>query len=120
MPRQEIDLRDRLALTERSGCVRIPVHVRPRSSRAAITGIREGALDVGLTSPPADGAANAELVKLIARALGVKQSAVVIAIGASSRSKVLEVSGMSGEDVRERLVASFGRRTPSTPPGPPR
>ena len=46
---------DNLAITERSFGSRISIHVRPRSSRSAILGVREGVLEVSLTSPPADG-----------------------------------------------------------------
>ncbi len=92
-----------LALTERAGGVRFSVHVRPRSSRSAILGVREGALEVALTAPPADGAANSELCKLLARALEVRRGDVSIVVGASSRGKVVAVNGMTPEDARARL-----------------
>ena len=91
---------ERLAVNARAGGVRVSVHVRPKSSRSAILGVREGDLDVALTSAPVDGAANAELQKLIARALEVTQRDVAIVAGSSSRSKVLEVNGISVEEAR--------------------
>ncbi|WP_437674927.1 DUF167 domain-containing protein [Sorangium sp. So ce131] len=94
----------RLAITERAEGVRISVQVRPRSSRSAILGVREGALDVALTSPPVDGAANAELVQLLARALDVRRSDVEIALGASGRSKVVAVRGLKETETRRRLA----------------
>lgn len=92
-----------LGLTERSGAVRFSVHVRPRSSRSTILGVREGALDVALTSPPADGAANSELLALLAKALDVRRGSVSIVVGASSRGKLVQVSGLSQDLARERL-----------------
>jgi uncharacterized protein len=92
-----------LALTERAGGVRFSVHARPRSSRSAILGVREGALEVALTAPPADGAANAELVKLLARALEVRRGDVTIVVGVSSRDKVIEVNGLSSTGARALL-----------------
>ena len=97
---------DRLAVNARAGGVRVSVHVRPKSSRSAILGVREGDLDVALTAAPVDGAANAELQKLIARALEVTQRDVAIVAGSSSRSKVLEVNGISVEEARARLSAA--------------
>lgn len=94
---------ERLALTERGGAVRVSVHARPRSSRSAILGVREAALDVALTAPPADGEANAELVKLLARALEVPKSAVRVIVGASGRSKIVEVAGLDAARARLRL-----------------
>jgi uncharacterized protein len=90
-------------MSERTGGVRFSVHVRPRASRSAILGVREGALEVALTAPPADGAANSELVKLLARALEVRGGDVSIVVGASSRSKVIQVNGVRLADARARL-----------------
>jgi uncharacterized protein len=94
---------DGLNLSERSGAVRFSVHVRPRSSRSTILGVREGALDVALTSPPSDGAANSELLGLLARALDVRRASVSIVVGASGRDKLIEVNGISPDDARARL-----------------
>ncbi|KYF57092.1 hypothetical protein BE08_28385 [Sorangium cellulosum] len=96
----------RLAINERDDGVRISVQVRPRSSRSAIVGVREGALDVALAAPPVDGAANAELVKLLARALDVRQSDVQIALGTGGRSKVVAVRGLKVTEARERLAGA--------------
>jgi len=93
----------KLKLSERAGGVRLDVHVRPRSSRAAILGIREGALDVALTSPPADGAANSELIRLLAKALAVRAGDVAIVVGPSSRTKVIAVNGIGGIEALARL-----------------
>ena len=92
-----------LTLTERSGAVRFSVHVRPRSSRLAILGVREGTLEVALTAPPADGAANSELLGLIAKALDVRRGSVSIVAGASSRGKLVEVNGLDPDEARLRF-----------------
>ncbi len=94
---------ERLAITERSFGSRLSVHVRPRSSRSAILGVREGALDVALTAPPAEGAANTELLQILAKALDVRRGDLSIAVGMSSRNKVIDVNGVRPEDARERL-----------------
>jgi uncharacterized protein (TIGR00251 family) len=94
---------DGLTLNERSGGVRFSVHVRPRSSRSAILGVRVGELEVALTSPPADGAANSELVGLLAKALDVRRANVAIVVGTSSRDKVIEVNGLGPDEARLRL-----------------
>lgn len=86
---------DRLEITERAGAVRFSVHVRPRSSRSTIVGVREGSLDVALTAPPAEGAANDELRKLLARVLEVSRRDVNIIVGVASRSKLIEVNGIT-------------------------
>jgi uncharacterized protein len=94
----------RLGLTERRGGVRVPVRVRPRSSRSAILGVREGSLDVALTAPPVDGEANGELLRLLAKALGVRQADLSVAVGASGRSKLVDVNGVGAADARAMLA----------------
>lgn len=103
-PDSLVDEWDRLEMTDRAGAVRFSVHVRPRSSRSAIIGVREGALDVALTSPPAEGAANEELRKLLSRALEVTKRDVNIIVGVASRSKLIEINGVTPDIARELLA----------------
>lgn len=79
--------------------VRITVRVVPRSSRSQVDGVRDGALRVRLAAPPVDGAANEELVRTLAEAVGVRRSAVHIHRGASGRTKVVEISGVTPDHV---------------------
>ena len=67
------------------------VRVTPRASANAVAGERDGTLLVRVTAPPAEGAANAALVKLLAKALGVAPSTVRIEAGASARTKRVSV-----------------------------
>ena len=55
------------------------------------------------TAPPTDGRANAALVKLLAKALGVAPSAVSLAAGAASKVKTFKVDGLDESEVRARL-----------------
>ena len=61
------------------------------------------ALRVRVNAPPVENAANEAVVKVLAKALGIAKSAVVIVGGARSRSKVVEVSGLRAAEVRRRL-----------------
>ena len=69
------------------------VRVVPRSSRSEIVGLHDGALKVKLNAPPVDGAANDELVKLLAKEFKVAAGAVEIVRGHASRSKRIRVRG---------------------------
>jgi uncharacterized protein len=89
-----------LVVHEESGVVRFAVRVSPRASREAFAGVHDGALKVSLTAPPVEGAANAALVALFAKALGVPKRAVRIVAGESSRTKRVEVEGVSADRVR--------------------
>jgi uncharacterized protein len=83
--------------------VRIAVRVVPRAGRSGIAGTREGALLVRLNAAPVEGAANAELVEVIATALGVPKQAVSIVAGETSRRKTIHVSGVSVDEARSKL-----------------
>ena len=81
----------------------IVVRVIPRSSRSEIVGEHDGTVKVRLTSPPVDGAANAELIKLFAKKLGVAKSSIAITSGETARTKQLRVDGVSAEQLKSVL-----------------
>ena len=82
---------------------KLTVRVVPRSSRSEIVGEHDGALKIKLTSPPVDGAANAELIALIAKKLGVPRSDVEITSGESSKTKQLRITGVTASQMRSLL-----------------
>ena len=83
--------------------VRFKVRVQPRASRAGVVGIHGDAIKVSVAAPPVDGKANEALEALLAGALGVARRAVCVVTGARGREKIVEVTGVTVEDVR-RLV----------------
>lgn len=80
---------------EKDGYVTFKVRVVPRASRSEIVGEHDGALRVRIAAPPVDGAANEELVRLLARKLGVSRSAIRITGGQTSKLKLISVTGVS-------------------------
>jgi uncharacterized protein (TIGR00251 family) len=80
------------------------VRVQPRASNSEITGYRDGVLRVRLKSPPVDGRANEELCRLLARRLRLGRGRVEVVQGARSREKVLRVSGIAPEALRQALA----------------
>ena len=87
----------------------IRVRVQPRASRDEIVGWREpGVLAVRVTAPPVEGDANRAVEHLLARALGVRPSAVTVIRGQRSRDKLVRVESVSSEDIEK--VAQGVRR----------
>ena len=82
------------------------MHVQPRAGRSEIVGEHGGSLKVRLTAPPVDGAANAQLIDLLAGRLGVPRRQVAIEWGEASRRKAVLVHGLRPEDVVARLGLS--------------
>jgi uncharacterized protein YggU (UPF0235/DUF167 family) len=62
-------------------------------------------LKLRVAAAAADGAANAAVTSLVARALGLPRTAVTIAAGLTARVKRLEIEGAGPED----LARAFGR-----------
>jgi uncharacterized protein len=83
--------------------VTFAVKVHPRAKQNAITGSVGDVLKLTLTAPPVDGKANDACIEFFAKLLKVPRSSVTIAAGLTSRNKVIRVSGVTGEQVRERL-----------------
>lgn len=81
----------------------ICVRVIPRAGRSEIAGVREGALVVRLNAPPVDGAANDELIEVLADALSVPRRDVSITSGTSSKRKRVRVSGITVDRAASRL-----------------
>jgi uncharacterized protein (TIGR00251 family) len=84
---------------------RLAVKAIPNARGDAVVGWLGAALKVKVRAPALDGRANEALCGFVARALGVPSAAVAVAQGAKSRLKVLEIRGLSLEDVRARLGA---------------
>lgn len=86
------------------------MRVTPRGGRDAVDGWTADAdgrplLKVRVSAAASDGAANAAVIALIARALGLPKSAVRIAAGETARVKRLEISGAEDEGLRRAFGA---------------
>lgn len=90
--------------------LRLAVRVTPRGGRDAVEGWTTDAggrplLKVRVSAPPADGAANAAVLKVLAAALGLPRSSLSLAAGASARVKQVEVRGLDPGGLAARLGA---------------
>ena len=79
----------------RDGRLVFRVQVAPRSSRSEIVGEHNGSLRVRLAAPPVDGAANKELIHVLAKTFKVSRNAVTIVSGHSGRLKQVSIEGVS-------------------------
>jgi uncharacterized protein (TIGR00251 family) len=83
--------------------VELRVRVGPGASSAGVGGLHGGALRVRVTARPIEGAANRELLRVLAALLDVRPSALSLESGTHGRDKRVRVAGMSAEAVRSRL-----------------
>ena len=80
------------------------VRVQPRARKNAITGVVGDAIKLALTAPPVEGRANEAVIRFFADLFEIPRSSVTIASGATSRTKVLRIAGVSKEKIQERLT----------------
>jgi len=90
-------------ITEINGSVSFKVCVVLRSSKSEIVGEHDRALKVKLAAPPVDGAANSELVRILAKHFGVPRADIRIIGGATSKNKRIKIDNLSQSEVESSL-----------------
>lgn len=85
------------------GTVSFVVRVQPRASRDAIAGTMDGALKIRLCAPPVENRANEALIEFLSSVLKTSKSAVRIRSGEQSRSKRVEIFGVTRQQIEGLL-----------------
>ena len=80
-----------IRFTEKDDALIFTVKVVPRASKSEIAGEYDGALKMRIALPPVDGAANAELIKFLAKIFDVTKREVEIISGETSKTKQVKV-----------------------------
>ena len=82
------------------------VRIVPRASRSEIAGEQSGALRVRIAAAPVEGegAANQELIKLLAKSFKLPQKAVEIVSGAASKNKIVRIQGADATKLRQLVT----------------
>lgn len=86
----------------------ILLHVQPNARRTEVAGRHGDAIKIRVAAPPADGAANEELIRFLADRLKVPKSAVTILRGAGSRHKRVQIRGLDPGVALARLELAAG------------
>ena len=92
------------------GAVCLAIRLQPRASKNAIDAPLGSELKIKVTAPPVDSAANEALIRLLAEALHCPRGSIQLVRGQTARHKVVQVQGMSPEDVLARLLSSAQER----------
>jgi uncharacterized protein (TIGR00251 family) len=90
-------------IREVEGGVELTLYLQPRASRTEVVGAHGDALKLRIAAPPVDGEANDELIRFLAKALGVTKAQVTIASGATGRKKRVRVEGVEVGAARAAL-----------------
>jgi uncharacterized protein (TIGR00251 family) len=84
--------------------VDLEIRVMPRAGRSGFGGWREGVLIVKLAAAPVDGAANDELIALLAKTLHVPKRDITILSGERSRNKRVRIAGIEQAQALAKLI----------------
>src|SRR5712664_365233 len=93
-----------LQTDERDDAVVFSVRVQPRASKDEISGEMAGALKVRLRAAAVEDRANEALVEFLAQLLKTPKSAVRILSGERSRTKRIEIRGVTQQQILALLV----------------
>jgi uncharacterized protein len=85
------------------GSVSFAVRVQPRASKNGVAGVMDGALKIRLQAPAVEDRANQALCGFLAELLKRPKSAVRLLSGERSRSKRVEIFGVTRQEI-EALV----------------
>jgi len=92
-----------MEVQERDGAAIFSVRVQPRASKDEIAGEMGGALKVRLRAPAVENRANDALIEYLAQLLKTPRSAVRILSGDRSRTKRIEIRGVTRQQLETLL-----------------
>lgn len=86
----------------------VKIRALPGAKKSEIVGEQNGRLKVRLSAPPVEGKANKELLRLLAKQLGLKKSQVRLHTGDRSRDKIILLVDVTVAEAGEKLRVPRG------------
>ena len=80
------------------------VHVVPNARTDSVVGEHGCAVKIKLRARAAEGKANAALIRFLADRMKLPRHVIVLQRGQKSRDKLIQVDGLSQQDMRRRLL----------------
>ena len=78
-------------LSQTSRGILLDIRATPKASRNTVVGLRDGILLVKVTAPPDKGKANAAIISLLSKTIGIPKSALELVSGETDRHKVFRL-----------------------------
>ncbi len=92
-----------MQITRKDNELRFEIRAKPRAKRSAIGDPKKDVLLLAIAAPPIDGAANEEIVRILANALRVPKRNIRIAHGEGGKNKLIAVVGLDEAELHQRL-----------------
>lgn len=91
-------------MTHQAKRTRLEIHVQPNAKKNEIIQQQDGSFKIKITAPPQEGKANRELIAFLAQKLKIKKSDITLIHGETSKTKLIEISGMDKSQVVNLLI----------------
>ena len=86
------------------GKISLTVHIQPNASKNEVLGMVNEMVKIKITAPPIDNKANKECLKFLSKILHIPKSKLHILKGQKTRSKIIQISGMSRDLCQQQLI----------------
>jgi uncharacterized protein (TIGR00251 family) len=96
-----------LQLSRDKNGVLLNVRLKPRSRKNAISGVRDGTVQIEVSAPPIDNQANEAMLRVLAASLRIAKSHLEIARGEKSSDKTVRVLALDENEIQQRLTSSM-------------
>ena len=94
--------------------VRLALHIQPNAKKTEVAGWHGEAIKLRVHAPPVDGAANEAVVNFLSECFGISKRQVELIQGASSRSKLFELQGVTEAMLDAWILRHAGTRKEGT------
>lgn len=88
---------------QQQSTAKLSVRVSPGASANVIAGWMGDQLKLRVSAAPEKGKANRAVIELLSRALGIQSGAIKISKGTTSSNKIVEIAGLSSDELYRRL-----------------
>jgi len=92
---------------EKDGALSLTVYVQPKASKNRLAGLHNGAMKLCITAPPVDGKANAAVITFMAKLFHLPKASIAILSGHQSRTKRLQLTGLTLETAEAILAKTL-------------
>jgi uncharacterized protein len=92
---------------------RLTLKVRAGAQRTQFAGTYGTGWKLSVAAPPANGKANQEIIRFLARLAGVPSGSVRIVSGLTGSMKILELDGVDADALKRAILESHGHSSHS-------
>ena len=83
----------------------LEVSIQPSASQNKIVAYENNILKLKIAAPPVEGKANRKVIEFLSSMLGIKKTSIFVKSGLTSKHKILVISGISSDEIKQRLNA---------------